>query len=279
MPIIDEDHPLATEMGGGASSVNQADAHAASSIAFAGLFATARRIGRTLVDIVYPPQCIGCRSAVADPSSLCPRCWSGMRFIERPYCERLGTPFELDLGGSLLSPEAIAEPPVFDRARSAVIYDGLGRALVHRLKYGDRLDLGLALARLMTLAGRDLIADADLIVPVPLHWTRLLRRRYNQAAILSQSISNLTGIPHDPLVLKRRKRTRPQYGLSRSERQINLQGALHVEDRIRIEGRRILVVDDVMTTNSTANAAARALLKAKASHVDVLSFARVVKNM
>lgn len=233
-----------------------------------------------LIDTVYPPQCIGCRSAVAEPSTLCPRCWSSVKFIERPFCERLGTPFEVDLGGPLLSPLAIAEPPVFERARSAVIYDGLGRALVHRLKYGDRLDLGLAMGRLMLLAGRDLVADADLIVPVPLHWTRLLKRRFNQAAVLSSTIARLSGLPHEPALLVRRKRTRPQYGLSRAERQANLQGALRVRDGMApfVEGKRILLVDDVMTTSSTANAAARALLKAKASHVDVLSFARVVNG-
>ncbi len=239
-----------------------------------------RATGTYLVDTIYPPQCIGCRQAVAAPSTLCPSCWSGLRFIERPYCERLGTPFALDLGGTLLSPEAIAEPPVFNRARSAVIYDGLGRALVHRLKYGDRLDLGLALARLMQLAGRDLLSDADLIIPVPLHWTRLLSRRFNQAAILGQNLGLLSGLPMESGILIRRKRTRPQYGLTRSERQVNLQGALRVKEGLSplIEGKHILLVDDVMTTQSTANAAARALLKAKASQVDILTFARVVNS-
>ena len=230
-----------------------------------------------ILDTIYPPQCIGCRAATADPSTLCPRCWSSMRFIERPFCERLGTPFEVDLGGPLLSPQAIAEPPVFERARSAVLYDGLGRALVHRLKYGDRHDLALAMARLMQLAGRDVIADADLILPVPLHWTRLVQRRFNQAAILSRTLSRLTGIAEASDVLVRVKRTRPQYGLTRAERQLNLQGALRVKEgrAAMVEGRRILLVDDVMTTSSTANAAARALLKAKATEVDVITFARV----
>ncbi len=238
------------------------------------------KLGRSLTDIIYPPQCIGCRAAVSEPSTLCARCWSGLKFIERPYCERLGTPFAVDIGAGLLSPAAIAEPPVFDRARSVVLYDGLGRALVHRLKYGDRLDLALAMARMMRLAGRELIEDADLIVPVPLHWTRLLSRRFNQAALLASTLARITGVPDEPGIMKRRKRTRPQYGLSRSERQLNLQGALIVGEmeRAQVEGRHILLIDDVMTTASTANAAARALLKAKASHVDILTFARVVNS-
>lgn len=232
---------------------------------------------RALLDTIYPPQCIGCRAATAEPSTLCPRCWASIRFIERPFCERLGTPFEVDLGGPLLSPLAIAEPPVFERARSAVHYDGLGRALVHRLKYGDRHDLAITMARLMMGAGRDVIADADLIVPVPLHWTRLVQRRFNQAAILGRTLSRLTGIGEASDVLTREKRTRPQYGLTRNERQLNLQGALRVRSLQAplVEGRRILLIDDVMTTGSTANAAARALLKARATHVDVLTFARV----
>ncbi len=231
-----------------------------------------------LADVIYPPQCIGCRSAVANVSTLCGHCWTSLKFIERPYCERMGTPFSVDLGGLLLSPAAIADPPVFDRARSVLIYDGLGRALVHRFKYGDRHDLALAMARMMTQAGRELIEDADIIIPVPLHWTRLLSRRFNQAALLASTLSTITGKPYNPDVLKRKKRTRPQYGLTRPERQTNLQGALAVDKTLyyKIEGKRILLIDDVMTTSSTANAAARALVKAKASHVDVLTFARVV---
>ncbi len=235
---------------------------------------------RYVVDTIYPPQCIGCRSAIAETSTLCGTCWAGLKFIERPYCERLGTPFAVDIGGTLLSPQAIAEPPVFDRARSVVIYDGMGRVLVHRLKYWDRLDLGLSLGRLMAQAGRELLLDVDVIVPVPLHWTRLLSRRFNQAALLAENIAKISGKPADVNLLVRRKRTKPQFGLSRSERQLNLQGAIRVPDGARpyVEGRRILVVDDVMTTSSTANAAARALLKAGAKSVDVLSFARVVNS-
>ncbi len=242
------------------------------------LISLLRSFSHSVVDVIYPPQCIGCRSAVANISTLCAPCWTSLKFIERPYCERLGTPFSVDLGGSLLSPEAIADPPVFDRARSVLMYDGLGRALVHKFKYWDRHDLALAMARMMALAGRDLVADADLIIPVPLHWTRLMSRRFNQAALLASTLSKITGKTYDPNILKRKKKTKPQYGLTRSERQINLQGALAVDKILyhKLEGKRILLIDDVMTTSSTANAASRALIKAKASHVDVLTFARVV---
>src|SRR6478752_1615281 len=110
-----------------------------------------------------------------------PACWSGIGFIERPYCERLGTPFAIDLGDGIVSPAAIAEPPAFARARAVCRFDGTARELVHRLKYGDRLELAITLGRMMAQAGRELAADADLVLPVPLHRTRLWRRRFNQA--------------------------------------------------------------------------------------------------
>jgi ComF family protein len=234
--------------------------------------------GRAALGLLYPPTCIGCGAATGEPHGLCPVCWSGLRLIERPYCERLGTPFAVDLGMPLLSPAAIADPPVFERARAAAHYDGIARALVHRLKYGDRLELAEALGAMMVRAGAELLAEADLIVPVPLHRLRLWRRRFNQAVALGGVISARSGIRCDPLLLARIKRTRQQVGLTRAQRQQNLQGAFRVPDeaKARASGKRILLVDDVLTTGSTANAASRALLRAGAARVDVLAFARVV---
>jgi len=230
--------------------------------------------------IVYPPACIACQAALGQAQALCPSCWSSIGFIERPYCERLGTPFAVDLGAGLLSPAAIADPPVFARARAVCRFDGVARELVHRLKYGDRTELALTLGRMMAQAGRELLVDADLIVPVPLHRTRLWSRRFNQAAALAVVIARQTQLPLAPAALSRVKRTRQQVGLTRPQRAENLQGAFRVPDAMRpqIEGRRILLIDDVLTTGSTANAAARALLRAGARKVDVLSFARVVTD-
>jgi ComF family protein len=231
-----------------------------------------------IVGIVYPPGCVVCRAATGEAQALCPQCWSGIGFIERPYCERLGTPFEVDLGPGMLSPAAIADPPVFARARAVCRFEGAARDLVHRLKYGDRAELALTLGRMMHQSGHELIADADLVVPVPLHRTRLWSRRFNQAALLARVVAGLGQRPLAPAALARVKRTRQQVGLTRPQRAENLQGAFRVAPQARplMQGRRILLIDDVLTTGSTANAAARALLRAGASAVDVLTFARVV---
>jgi ComF family protein len=239
-----------------------------------------RGAGRVMTGLVYPPTCVACGSATGDPHALCARCWSGLRFIERPFCERLGTPFARDHGGPLLSAAAIADPPVFGRARAAAQYDDAARALVHRLKYGDRPDLARALGTMMVRAGAELLGEADVIVPVPLHRFRLWRRRFNQAMALGRVAAGASGLPCDPFLLERTKRTTSQVGLTRAQRRENLQGAFRVppEARPRLTGKRVLLVDDVLTTGSTANACARVLVRAGAASVDVLAFARVVTD-
>ena len=244
------------------------------------VLAMARNFGAAALNLVFPPVCVACRKATAAHDALCPKCWSGMRFIERPFCERLGTPFEQDLGQpGLLSPAAIADPPVFSRARAVARFDdGPVRLIVHRLKYYDRLELARPVGRWMVRAGADLVSEATIVVPMPLHRFRLAHRRFNQAAVLSRTISDETGIPVSTRALVRIKPTAPQVGLSRTQRAANVQGAFRVEDERRHEvaARRVLLVDDVLTSGATANAAARALLRGGAASVDVLVFARVV---
>ncbi len=239
-----------------------------------------RKASRAATDLVFPPSCLSCRQATNAAGSLCATCWSNVRFIERPFCERLGTPFPMDLGNEgLLSPEAVANPPVYGRARAVARFeDGPVRQLVHRLKYSDRMELAKPLGTWMARAGGELLVDADLLAPVPLHRSRLTARRFNQANALAQAVSAASGVAVNPFVLARVKPTQSQVGLSRSQRALNLQGAFRVPEDMaaQVEGRAIVLVDDVMTSGATANAASRALLRAKAKRVDVLVFARVV---
>ncbi len=239
-----------------------------------------RKIARAAADLVFPPACLSCRQATYAAGSLCAACWSKIRFIERPFCERLGTPFPMDLGDEgLLSPEAVANPPVYGRARFVARFeDGPVRQLLHRLKYGDRMELAKPLGAWMARAGGELLVDADLLAPIPLHRRRLMQRRFNQANALAQAVSAASGVALDPFILARVKATQFQVGLSRSQRALNLQGAFRVPEEMaaQVEGRAIVIIDDVMTSGATVNAAARALLRAKATRVDVLVFARVV---
>jgi ComF family protein len=237
----------------------------------------AGRFANAVLSVVYPPTCIGCGGATGEPHTLCARCWSEIAFIERPFCERLGTPFAVDLGMPRLSPAAIAEPPVFERARAVARYDEVARKLVHRLKYGDRLELARALGAMMARSGAELLAEAELIVP--LHRWRLWWRRFNQAMALAAAVAKRSGRPCDPFVLARVKATKSQVGLSKAQRGENLQGAFRVppEMKPRLQGKRVLLVDDVLTTGATANAASRALLRGGARAVDVLAFARVAE--
>lgn len=201
-----------------------------------------------------------------------------MGFIERPYCERLGTPFPNDTGGTLLSPAAIAEPPAFERARAAARYSEVARELVHLLKYGDRLDLARPLGRWMARAGADVLDDADALLPVPLHWMRLWQRRFNQSAMLARAVSASSGVPVLDHVLARTRGTPPQVGLAKAERARNVQGAFSVTKsaRAEVKGRKLVIIDDVLTSGATANACANALRRVGAGRVDVLVLARVV---
>ena len=237
---------------------------------------TAGAIFRAALDLALPRLCAVCRAPV-EGQGLCPTCWSKLSFISRPYCERLGIPFVYDPGPGILSMEAIADPPAYNRARAAVRFDEISRALVHALKYGDRLDLAPMMGRWLGHAGHELLADADALIPVPLHWRRNWARRFNQSAMLAAAVSTTSGVPVATGALERVKATVQQVGLSRTERATNVQGAFRVpaEGKAAIVGRRLILVDDVLTSGATAEGCARALLRAGAANVDVLVFARV----
>jgi ComF family protein len=235
------------------------------------------RAARLALDIALPTLCVACREPV-DGEGVCATCWAKLSFIAPPFCPRLGIPFIYDPGPDMLSMEAIADPPAYQRARAAVRYDDVARTLVHALKYQDRTDLAPAMGRWMARAGYELLEGADALIPVPLHWRRGWSRRYNQSGALARSIERQSGIKLAAGALRRVRPTEQQIGLSRSQRASNVQGAFKVapERQSEIAGRRVVLIDDVLTTGATVDACARALLRAKAAQVDVLVFARVV---
>jgi ComF family protein len=237
------------------------------------------RAARLALDIALPTLCVSCREPV-DGEGVCAACWAKLSFIAPPYCPRLGIPFVYDPGPDMLSMEAIASPPAYQRARAAVRYDDVARTLVHALKYQDRTDLAPALGRWMARAGGELLTGADMLVPVPLHWRRAWRRRYNQSGALARVIERQSGVRVRGEVLRRVRATEQQIGLSRAQRATNVQGAFQVsaDRQPEVQGRRIILIDDVLTSGATLDACARALLRAKAAQVDVLVFARVVES-
>jgi ComF family protein len=231
------------------------------------------------LDFALPPLCPACRGQLDKSGGLCAECWSKLSFISPPYCERLGIPFVYDPGPGVLSMEAIANPPAYARARAAVRFDDVARGLVHAFKYSDRLDLAPMMGGWMTHAGRALLTNADALVPVPLHWRRLWARRFNQAATLAAVISEHCRVRAAYHVLERVRSTSQQVGLSRPERATNVQGAFRVAEaaKIDVRGKRLILVDDVLTSGATVDHCARTLLRAGAINVDVLVFARVVE--
>jgi ComF family protein len=237
-----------------------------------------RWLGAVLLDQFYPPVCLSCDTPVATADSLCAGCFRQLRPITDPLCPILGIPFEVSLGPDTRSAEAIADPPPFDRSRSAVIYNDVARSLVGKLKYGDRPELARFCARLMAQAGHELWGDDAILVPVPLHRARQFSRRYNQSTELARALGKVTGLPVDPVLVIRKKNTRQQVGLSGDARQRNVAGAFkpHPGALSRLKGRRVIIIDDVVTTGSTVKAVTRALKAGGAERIDVMSFARVV---
>ena len=238
-----------------------------------------RHAAKLALDIALPTLCVACREPVAG-EGVCAECWSKLSFIAKPYCPRLGIPFVYDPGPDLLSMEAIASPPAYTRARAAVRYDDVAKTLVHALKYQDRTDLAPTMGRWMARAGDELLADADALIPVPLHWRRAWHRRYNQSGALATVIAGQSGVKLKVDLLQRARATEQQVGLSRAQRASNVQGAFRVpaERQNELSGMKVVLVDDVLTSGATVDACARALLRGKAAQVDVLVFARVVDS-
>jgi len=239
-----------------------------------------RRAGGLALDALLPPRCLSCGVAVDRQGTICPGCWTELAFLADPQCACCGYPFAYDLGPETECGACARGHPAFDKARSVLAYDDLSRGLVLGLKHGDRTHLAPALGTMMARAGTEVLRGGQLIVPVPLHRRRLWRRRYNQAALLGRAVGKASGLPMAPDVLVRRRATQSLGHMSPSARRRALRGAFAVPKPRRecIAGKKIVLIDDVLTTGATGEACARTLKRAGAASVALLVFARVVRG-
>ena len=236
---------------------------------------------QSVVHAIYPAQCVACDSLTADDHGLCGSCWREIRFTNPAGCDLCAAPLLSDSGGALLTcDECLKVARPWSRGRAALIYDGIGRKLVLALKHGDRTELAIPAAAWMERAGKECVSAGTLLVPVPLHWSRLLRRRYNQAALLAQHLSKRIGLEVCPDALRRVRRTSSLDGHSRDQRFAALQDAIqaHPQRLAVVKNRNVCLVDDVMTSGATLSSATEALKRAGAADVCVLVLARVAKD-
>jgi ComF family protein len=238
----------------------------------------AKRLVRWTVDAILPPRCPLCQTGLARSDALCAACWRQITFLVPPVCDRFGVSLPFDAGPGGISAFAATNPPPYARARAVARFDGAMRDLIHKLKYGDREDVAVLLAGLFrTPLTMPLVEAADVLVPVPLAWRRLVWRRFNQAAHLAVHLGRLAEKPVAFDILKRRRWTPSQVGLTHRQRQDNVAGVFVVPKakRSALEGKRVLLIDDVITTGATIDAAAKALLRSGALAVDVVALAMV----
>jgi ComF family protein len=234
-----------------------------------------------LLHLVYPPQCVACDAMVATDFGLCGECWRNTPFIGGLVCDKCGTPLPgQDSGHAVHCDDCLAIARPWSKGRAAMLYKDCARDMVLKLKHADRQELARPAGGWMWRAAQPILQPGMLVAPVPLHWMRLLRRRYNQSALLSSQVARLSGLDHCPDLLQRRRNTQSQEGRNRDARFVNVADSLRVHPRRKnyAEGRHILLVDDVMTSGATLATAAEACLSVGAAEISVLMLCRVAKT-
>lgn len=236
---------------------------------------------QTALNYVYPARCLTCGSMVDSDFGLCGPCWRDTAFVGGAACDSCGVPLPgVDASGMLQCDDCLSTPRLWVQGRAALVYRDTGRKLVLALKHGDRQEIARPASLWMANVVQKITPDNALIVPVPLNWLRLMKRRYNQSALLAKALSVQMDRAWCPDLLQRNRRTRPLDGLGGQERYEMLQNAIHVHPKRRHQliGRPILLVDDVMTSGATLTAAAKACLDAGSGPVRVVTLARVAKD-
>ena len=238
------------------------------------------RIASRALDVLFPPACLKCGAELEASGALCAACWPKIRFIAPPHCACCGLPFAYDVGAGALCGPCVQDPPLFDRARAVFVYDDVSRDLVLSFKHADQTQAAPGYGKWLARAGADLLADADLLIPVPLHRRRLFARRYNQAALLVHALAKEIGRTAAPDALVRVKKTQPHIDMGRTARLQNVAGAFRVHPKWAeaLDGTRVVLLDDVFTTGATVSSCARALRSAGAARIDVLTLSRVVSG-
>ncbi len=230
-----------------------------------------------LLNFIFPRRCLKCGKSLFEDGYLCDKCVEEINFITPPYCYKCGHPInELTADGKMLCASCAGKKRHFFRImRSAFVYDNSNKNLILGFKFFDKTENATLLAAMLKIAGKDIFSQgADIIVPVPLHYSRLIKRKYNQSVILADKLSKMVGIPVDRFSLIRHKKTRPQVEFSGRQRVNNVKNAFSVKNPENIKGKRIILIDDVLTTGSTIKECASVLKKAGAKSIDVLTVAR-----
>lgn len=237
-----------------------------------------KNILKKFVDFILPPRCLMCGKVISSDNSLCSDCFSKINFISKPYCVHCGKPLTSVSEEELYCADCIAGKNCFRLCRSAVEYDTFSKKLILDFKFADHIENKYLLARWLFMAGEDIFQNqVDVIIPVPLHYSRLFKRKYNQSAVLAQELSKLSSIPADYKSLKKTKHTLPQIQCAGKQRAKNVRNAFDVVFPENIKGKRILLIDDVYTTGATLAECAKALKKQGAKSIDALTVARVLK--
>jgi ComF family protein len=237
-------------------------------------------VAKKCIDVLLPPRCIITGRPVDRQGAIAPEAWQSLSFIGDPLCHCCGAPFGFEADTKALCGACLERRPVYNRARAALAYDDASRTMILRFKHADQIHAVHTFVPWLRRAGADLLAEADLLIPVPLHRWRLLKRRYNQAGLLAQALGKTAGIPCISDLLLRKRATKVQGHMNPSERHRNVRNAFTVHPRHakKIAGKRIVLIDDVLTTGATVGECAKALKKAGVASVDILSIARVVKH-